>query len=321
MGIINRQDYVGGDSLTKYVSVIGGANVDITGKTIKKLNANDSNPGIITTSLGGVGRNIAENLSRMGIMVEFISILGGDNYSREIQESCKSLNMSLSNSYILEDKRTSIYLSIIDEDGEMAVAISDMSIYDMITPDFLKERLDVINDSMACICDTNIPKESLEYIMDNVRVPIFVDTVSINKTEKLKDNIHNIFALKPNILEAQILSGINIENDDDLIAATDLLIQKGIKQLYISLGPKGVYYTDGKVKGMLPSITTDIVNVTGAGDSFLAGVVWSYTKGLGIEDSAKAGIAASNITLLSQDTVSKNICEENMKKIIENNWR
>ena len=304
-----------------YVSVIGGANIDITGKTFERLNANDSNPGIVTTSLGGVGRNIAENLCRMGLKVEFISILGGDNYSRDIQDSCKTLNMSLSNSLILEDKRTSTYLSIIDEDGEMAVAVSDMSIYDMITPDFLKERLDIINNSMACICDTNIPKSSIEYIIDNVKVPIFIDTVSIHKTEKLKGNLHNIFGLKPNILEAQILSGISIKTDEDLIKASDLLIQKGIRQVYISLGPNGVYYTDGIKRAKLPSITKNIVNVTGAGDSFLAGVVWAHTKGLDIENSAKAGLAASNITLLSQDTVSKDISGENLIKIIENNWR
>ena len=304
-----------------YVSVIGGTNIDITGKTFEKLNANDSNPGIVTTSLGGVGRNVAENLSRMGLKVEFISILGGDNYSRDIQESCKSLNMSLNNSIILEDERTSIYLSIIDDDGEMAVAISDMGIYDMVTPDFLKERLDVINESLACICDTNMPKESLEYIMDNVKVPIFIDTVSIHKTEKIKENLHNIFALKPNILEAQILSDIRIESDDDLIKATDVLIQKGIKQLYLSLGAEGVYYTDGINRGKLPSITKNIVNVTGAGDSFLAGVVWAFVKGLDIEDAAKSGLAASNITLQSHDTVSKDISEENLIKIIENNWR
>ncbi len=307
--------------MKEYVCVIGGANIDITGKTFEKLNANDSNPGVVTTSLGGVGRNIAENLSRMGIHVEFISILGGDNYSRDIQESCKTLNMSLKNSLILEDKRTSTYLSIIDEDGEMAVAVSDMGIYDMITPDFLKERIDKINNSLACICDTNIPKSSIEYIMDNVKVPVFIDTVSIHKTEKLKGNLHNIFALKPNILEAQILSGISINKEEDLIKASDLLIEKGIKQLYLTLGSNGVYYTDGIRKGTLPSITKNIVNVTGAGDSFLAGVVWAHTKGLDIESSAKAGLAASNITLQSHDTVSKDISEENLIKIIENNWR
>lgn len=304
-----------------YVSVIGGANIDITGKTFEKLNPNDSNPGIITTSLGGVGRNIAENLSRMGIEVEFITILGGDNYSRDIQESCKSLNLSLENSLILEDKRTSTYLSIIDENGEMALAVSDMSIYDMITPDFLKERLEIINNSMACICDTNIPKASIEFIMNHVKAPIFIDTVSIHKTEKLKDNLHNVFALKPNILEAQILSGISIESEEDIIKASDILIEKGVKHLYLTLGPKGVYYTDGIIKGKLPSITKNIVNVTGAGDSFLAGVIWAHTKGLDLHNSAKAGLAASNITLLTQDTVSKDISEENLIKIIENNWR
>lgn len=304
--------------MSEYVCVIGGANIDISGTSTDKLNARDSNPGIVNTSLGGVGRNIAENLSRMGVRVEFISILGNDNYSRDIQESCKELNISLEHSLILDDKRTSIYLCVNDEEGDMAVAISDMEIYEMITPEFLKERLDIINNSRACISDTNIPKESLTFLMENVKVPIFIDTVSIHKTEKIKDNLHNIHGLKPNILEAEILSGIKISSDDDVKKAADILLGKGIKQLFLTLGSNGVYITDGKYSGQLPTMVKKIVNATGAGDSFIAGVVFGFLKGYDIEKCARTGLAASSICLMSRDTVSKEISEDNILKLLKN---
>ena len=307
--------------MNDFVCIVGGANIDITGTSFFLLNPNDSNPGKITTSLGGVGRNIAENLSRMGIHVEFITTLGGDYYSRDIEKSCERLNISLKYSQKAAEKSTSTYLCINDKHGEMQLAISDMEIYNNITPGFLESRLYIINASRACIMDTNIPKTSLEYLMNNVQVPIFIDTVSINKTEKLKDIIHNVYALKPNILEAEILSGIKIVDDDDLIAATDIILQKKIKQLFVSLGSKGVYYTDGIHKGILPSIIDEIINTTGAGDSFLAGVIYGFLKGYNIEKSAKAGLSASYICLKSLKTVSEDISEENIKKIIQNKWR
>lgn len=307
--------------MNDFVCVIGGANIDISGGTYSKLNTNDSNPGKITTSLGGVARNIAENLSRMGVRVEFISVLGSDNYARDIQASCSELDISLKHTEIVANERTSTYLCINDEHGEMQVAVSDMEIYNNITPDFLASRLEIINSSKAIVLDTNIPKVSLEYLMDNINVPIFIDTVSIKKTEKIKDSIHNIYALKPNILEAEMLSGIKIINEDDLLAATDIILKKGVKQLYVSLGAKGVYYTDGSNRQRLDSITDDIVNTTGAGDSFIAGVVWAHLKGYDIEQSAKAGLAASYICVKSIKTVSEDISEENIKYLIDNKWR
>lgn len=305
----------------KYVTVIGGANIDITGSPYYNLNPNDSNPGKTIMSLGGVARNIAENLSRMGVDIEFITVLGDDLYSKEIKDSCDKLNISLKHSQTISGERTSTYLCITNELGEMQLAISDMEIYENITPSYLEENLDMINGGVVCIADTNITQESLNYLMDNCKVPIFIDTVSTNKTEKIKNVLHNIHTLKPNIIEAEILSGMKIVNMEDLEKATDLIIDKGVKNIFVTLGPKGVYYTDGKTKDSILPVSTEIINTTGAGDSYLAAVTWAYLNGFDIEQSAKAGLAASSICIRSNMTVSQDISAESIINIMKNNWR
>lgn len=305
----------------KYVTVIGGANIDITGSPYYNLNPNDSNPGKTIMSLGGVARNIAENLSRMGVDIEFITVLGDDLYSKEIKDSCSKLNISLKHSQTISGERTSTYLCITNELGEMQLAISDMEIYENITPSYLEENLDMINGGVVCIADTNITQESLNYLMDNCKVPIFIDTVSTNKTEKIKNVLHNIHTLKPNIIEAEILSGMKIVSMEDLEKATDLIIDKGVKNIFVTLGPKGVYYTDGKTKGSILPVSTEIINTTGAGDSYLAAVTWAYLNGFDIEQSAKAGLAASSICIRSNMTVSQDISAESIINIMKNNWR
>lgn len=307
--------------MKEYVCIIGGANIDITGTSYAILNPKDSNPGKTTLSLGGVGRNIAENLSRLDVHVEFITVLGNDNYAREIQESCKELGISLNYALTVNEERTSTYLCINDEKGEMQVAISDMEIYKYVTPDYLKKIIEVINNSRACIVDTNIPQESLIFLMDNSMVPIFLDTVSVKKTEKIKDVLQNIHSLKPNLIEAEILSNMKISTKEDLEKAADIILEKGIENLYVSLGSKGVYYANRNTKGNVLPPFTEIVNTTGAGDSFLAAVIWAYLKDLDIEKSAKAGLAASSICVSSTLTVSKDISTENINHIIENYWR
>ncbi len=300
-----------------YVCVIGGANIDITGTSYSSLNPADSNPGKTTYSLGGVGRNIGENLSRLGINVEMITVLGNDTYAKEIIESCEDLGIRLTHTLMLEDERTSSYLCINDHDGEMALAISDMDIYTKLTPQYFENIIDFINNSKVCVVDTNIHSSSFEYLMDNVKVPIFLDTVSTKKTRKIRDIIKNVYALKPNILEAEILSGIKIENENDLDKASDIILDKGIENLYISMGPRGIYYANKETKGHLFPPKVDIKNTTGAGDTFMAGVAWAYLRGHNIVESTKVGMAASAICISSESTISEDMSIENINKILE----
>lgn len=307
--------------MSDYVCVIGGVNMDIGGTPNDTLVLNDSNPGKVYLSPGGVSRNIAENLRRLGVNVELITIFGNDGYAHSIKRNCYSLGIGVDYSETIEDGRTSTYLFVNNHWGDMEIGISDMEIYKHMTPKYLSIRLDLINDSAACVVDTNIPTESLKYLMDNVTVPIFLDTVSTKKTEKIKPFIHNIFALKPNRIEAEILSGIRIDSEEDYKRATDLILSKGIKRVYLSLGADGVYYNDGVSQGHFQVVPGEIVNTTGSGDSFMAAVLWSYLNGLSFQDSTKAGISAAHICSMSQNTVSENMSVDNLMNILKNNWR
>lgn len=297
-----------------YITVIGGANVDIQGFSYEKIIFNDSNPGNIKFSLGGVGRNIGENLVKMGIDTKLISVVGKDFFGIKIMEEAGKIGLDMKDSLILEGNPSSIYLSILNELGDMVVAISSMDIYEKMTVEFIKQKKQVINDSRLCIIDTNIPREVIEYVITNHdKVDFFLDTVSTAKSKKVKDIIGYFHTIKPNRIEAEILTGIEINNDDDLKRASEYLLKKGVKNVFISLGQNGVFYNDGYKMNHMKIPKIKAVNATGAGDAFMAGLAYGYYYGMDIEETAKFAIAASIIAVSHEDTINPYISVENIK--------
>ena len=149
-----------------YSVVVGGVNVDIGGRSFSPLVASDSNPGVVSTSLGGVGRNIAHNLSLMGCDVRMLTAFGDDVYGQKIAASCAELGIDISHALRLSDTSTSTYLYIADENGDMALAVSDMAICDRITPAYLAANLPLLQNAQIVIADTNIPRESLIFLAE-----------------------------------------------------------------------------------------------------------------------------------------------------------
>jgi len=297
-----------------YVTVIGGANVDIQGFSYRKIIFNDSNPGNIKFSLGGVGRNIGENLVKMGIDTKLISVVGKDYFGTKILEEAVKIGLDMKDSMILEDSSSSMYLSVLDERGDMVVAISSMDIYEKMTIDFIKQKKQVINGSRFCIIDTNIPREVIEYIATNHdEVDFFLDTVSTTKSKKVKDIIGYFHTIKPNKIEAEILTGIEINTDDDLKRASECLLKKGVKNVFISLGQSGVFYSDGHKMNHIKIPKIKAVNATGAGDAFMAGLAYGYYYGMDIEETAKFAVAASIIAVSHEDTINPYMSVENIK--------
>ncbi len=299
-----------------YVCVIGGANVDIGCTPYTALKTKDSNPGKMTLSSGGVSRNIAENLARMNVKVVLITVFGGDANASSLREECEKTGIDVSHSLTVKEARTSTYLCVNDCDGDMFVAVSDMDILQNLTPEFLRTKLDVINGARCVVTDTNIP-QCLEFLQNNVTVPVFLDPVSAKKTALVKDRLFNIFCLKPNLYEAQILADIPITDAASAEKAAEKICKTGVKRLYISDGAKGVYYYENGVFGKVNAFEVAVVNTTGAGDSFTAGVVYGYLKGLSVKDSAVLGCAASAVTVCSPCTVSREMSVQNINEIIE----
>lgn len=294
-----------------YVTVVGGMNMDIGGRPYKKLVAKDSNPGAVRMSPGGVGRNIAHNMSLLGLDVRLVTAFGDDVYAQKLAAVCGELGIDISQSPVIPGGHTSTYLFVNDESGDMQLAVSDMDIYDHLTPQALQSRRQLLDGSQVVVLDTNLPAETVAWVAENCRAPIFADPVSTAKAEKLRPVLGRLHTLKPNRIEAELLSGVAISDDASLRRAADALLETGLHRVFISLGADGVFAADRSGQVLhLPAPEGNIVSTTGCGDSFMAALAWAYLQGSDLERSARAGLAASTITMASADTINPAMSEE-----------
>lgn len=300
-----------------YITIVGGANIDIIGIPYDRLRFKDSNPGKATITLGGVGRNIGENLARLGIDTKLITVLGDDLFGRMIMERGRDIGLDMSESLILKDKQTSTYLAILDENGDMNLALSSMDILKEMNIPFIQDKKDMIENSKLCIVDTNIPMEVLKYMVSNFKVDFFLDTVSTRKAKKVKDILGYFHTIKPNKLEAEILSGIETNDEKSLKKAASHFIDIGVKRVFITLGDQGVYYLDKLNEIYIKAPKISVVNATGAGDAFVAGLAYSYFHELEVKETIKIAMGASIITLENENTINPDITIENIEKRIK----
>lgn len=296
-----------------YVTVVGGVNVDIGGRPEAALVARDSNPGTVHSSLGGVGRNIAHNMALLGLDVRLVTAFGDDLNAQKLAASCAELGIDISHSPIIPGGRTSTYLFINDERGDMALAVSDMEIYSHLTPQLLSQRRALLDGSQVVVLDTNIPEESIAWLAEECSAPLFADPVSTAKAVKLKPVLGRLHTLKPNRLEAELLSGVPITDEASLERAADVLLETGLRRVFLSLGADGVFAADHSGRVHLPCLPAELVNATGCGDAFMAAIAWAYLQGTDLAETARAGLAASSIAMESGETINPQMSEAVLK--------
>ena len=163
--------------------------------------------------------------------------------------------------------------------------------------------------------NTNIPAESIAWMADNVKLPIFADPVSTAKAVKLKPVLGKLHTLKPNRIEAELLSGVKITDDASLQKAAETLLDTGLHRVFISLGSDGVFAADRSGQQVqLPPLPGAMVNTTGCGDAFMAAITWAYLQGTDLTDTAKAGLAASVIAMESAETINPAMSEDTLRQ-------
>lgn len=279
------------------ITVIGGINIDIEGCPRKPLVPADSNPGDIAISFGGVGRNIVENIARLGADVAMISLTGDDFLGNNARDHLAGLGVDVSSVVHVNGCNTGMYLSILNERNDMAVAICNMDILERVTPAFLDDKMEWLSSSKIVGVDCNLDFATLDYITSHLHVPLFLDPVSASKAERARPIIGRFHTVKPNRIEAELLSGIKIEDDASLRQTGEWFCAQGVKRVFISLGEKGAYYRDQFGEGLVGTSPVKIASATGAGDAFSAAILVGHIKGLSARDTARLGIAAASLAL------------------------
>ena len=273
------------------IFIVGGAAIDITGRPESICRERDSNLGKVGIRVGGVGLNIAERLSALGYHAELVTAIGSGFHAGMVRESCRKANVSLAYTFV-GTEHTGVYIGVFDEDGDMLVGISDMSVLDHLSPEYLSTLLEQINASRMCVIDGNLSPESLAYLCQNVTSPLFYDPVSCSKADRIGDHIGSCYAIKPNRFEASFLSGKSCDTLRGIYRASDWFLEQGVKRVFIDLTEEGVFWADEQGCGVVPAQSRSSADTARIGDAMGAAMVHGCVTGLSTEACASLGAQA-----------------------------
>ena len=292
------------------ITVFGAANVDITGFPDAELVFKDSNTGQVKISAGGVGRNIAENLKLLKFDTELIGIFGDDPLSDFLIKDCRTKGLQINRSLFLKNMPASTFIAILDNHNDLAVGISAMQLYDNTVDNLFITNLPDKIDSEYVILETNLSGRILEAIIEKYPgKKLVLDTVSGKKALRAKNILKHLYILKTNLLEAEMLSGIKVQNDHDIKKLVSFFIERGVNKVFITLGQQGVIYGTQNIIERQKPVPATIKNTTGAGDSFVAGIVYAGILQKNIRDMATYGMRMAALTVGCEEAVTPKVSQ------------
>jgi pseudouridine kinase len=301
----------------KRIAIVGGSCVDIFATSALPLVSRDSNPGTVNIGFGGVGRNIAENLARLGQDATLIAPFGSDPFSAQMLAYTAAAGVHTEHSLIVSDKQTPFYISVNDADGDMAVAVNDMQICERLTPEFLSRKLAVLNACDAVLLDANIPQEAVSYLSENCVPPLFADAVSTKKAMKLVPALPHLFALKTNVQEAEALLGLHLTSDmNSLKDAANRFHAMGIPHIFITLGKNGAFVSGFGKQIKQSAYPVNAVNGNGCGDAFCAAAFLGVLENQPPERLLQIALAAAAVTAICSQAVDPHISMETVQTFI-----
>ncbi len=298
-----------------HVLVIGSAGIDVKGRPRHELEWETSNLGRVRSSVGGVARNIAENLARLEVETVLLTAVGKDSAGRRVIRTCEKAGIDCSHVRTLPGARTGTYLALLTPQGELMTAISDFSVMEYVDTDYLIGHERLFASAAMIAIDATLSPAVLTTVFELARryeVRVCVDPTNPALAVNLCDYIDQMYMVSPNAAETTALCGLvdPAHDYETAISAARHLVGMGAKVAVVTLGEKGLAYADGSGGGHLPAIGTRVVDPTGAGDAFSSAVIFGLLNEVPLDEAMRLGVTAASLTLQSQHTVLPNLSQE-----------
>jgi pseudouridine kinase len=284
------------------VLVLGAAGMDVVGRLEADLKPAASNPARIRRSYGGVARNVAENLARLGQPVRLITVVGEDANGKEILEHTASAGVDISAVIHSKAFPTGYYMGVVSKNGMLQYAVDDMRLLEQITPNYLKAQEELFKSASLVFVDANLPVKTLRTassLAKRAKIPICADTASFTLAERLIKFLPKYHLVTANSKEAGVLTGLSFESSDSQTAmeAARRLVNQGVRIALVTLAEYGVVYATSETTGHISAIRTRISDPTGAGDAMTAAVLFALLNDIDLDDAIRLGVSAASLTL------------------------
>jgi pseudouridine kinase len=301
------------------VVVIGGANMDVKARSARAAVPATSNPGTCSMAPGGVGRNIAENLARLGTRTHLVAAIGSDALGDQVLAATSGAGVHVE--HVRRSARaTGTYTAILDATGELVVAVADMSATDELSPEHVNAARDLVVGASLLVLDGNLAPATLGFALDLATaagVRVVLEPVSVPKAEgiaALVDTDRPLFAATPNRDELTALTGLPARTDQQLLSAARSLHTRGVAHVWVRLGERGSLLSTPDGPTFLDAAPTEVADVTGAGDAMLGAFCHALLEGSTPVEAASYGHAAAALTIASTHTVRPDLTDQLVRR-------
>lgn len=295
------------------VVCIGGATLNRKYRLNQPAVIGTSNPATGYRNFGGVSRNVAENLARLGAAVALVSVAGDDESGRAMLRQLQDIGIDVSQTLVSSNVATAEYAAILDPAKDLILGIADMQAFDLITPGLIDKAWPHLSAASWVFVDCNPTAEALAEIFlrkrSGAKFKLAADTVSVHKAHRLPQDLTGLDVLFTNVDEAGAVLG----EDQPSGSAADLgirLLERGVAAVIITQGGRGHLVVTRDAITMVPAISIQPVDVTGAGDSLIAGTLLRLLGGEDLIQASRTGSLVAALTVESSTDVHPLLSEQ-----------
>ena len=278
------------------VLCIGGAVVDRTYRLAAPLVPETSNPATGSSGFGGVARNVAENLSRLGVAVELLSVVGDDEAGRALLRRLAAAGIGFRGVLALPGHATADYVAVLTSGGDLALGLAAMSIFDRLTPKALERHAELLAAADWVFADCNLPAASLLALVERRwggSYRLAVDAVSVAKAARLPARLSGLDLVFVNRDEANAVLARHGRGETDPLAMAAGLRSLGAGAAVVTLGADGAVAAEAAGTVRVPAEAATVVDVTGAGDALIAATLAARASGASLAEALGRGCAAA----------------------------
>jgi pseudouridine kinase len=301
------------------IAVIGGINADVSGQSRGRLKSGESVPGTIERTIGGAGRNVAANLARLGDSVSLFSRVGADSEGEAAIETTGNAGVDVS----FVDRtaaRTDAYVSLIDHAGELLGAVADMAAVESVNRGLLEAWTTPLSERELLIVDTNLDGSVIDLALRTAARLGLSSVIQVSSAEKILrvselSRSADLLICNEGELHA-LLPAVKRANRGAPLPAA--LFDRVATRCCITDGPHGVRLIDSEGERRYPACAVNrIVDTTGSGDAFTAGLAHCLNAGQNIADACRYGLGAAAVALQCRGGDITSLTDRAVRDILE----
>jgi pseudouridine kinase len=293
---------------------IGGAVLDRKYHAQTKIVLETSNPVNSSRNLGGVARNVAENLARLGSSTGFISIVGDDDGGHALLKAMRELEIDVSQVVTTSERPTAEYVAILDQQGELVLGIADMNIFDLFRPDNIEKAWPHLASASWVFADCNLPSDALSRLIERRKgasCRLAIDAVSTHKVSRLPQDLTGVDLLFMNVDEANAVLDRSLPHTlEGATVAAQALQDAGAEMVVVTAGSQGMAVAGPLAVQTIAAIQAHPVDMTGAGDAMIAGTLHRLLEGDEIVEAVRTGALLATLTTECATSVHPDLSAE-----------